>query len=98
MYLVRDVMQCKPGKVREMVNKFKDMSALAQTMGHRPFRLYTDVTGEPFWTVVAETEVDSVDDFFAMMEKVMAQEEARRIMSGYHDLVEKGRRELYRVE
>ena len=98
MYVVREVVQCKPGKVREMVNKFKDLSGIVQKLGYKPFRLYTDVSGEPFWTVVVETDVDSLDDFFAMHKKTMSQEEARRIMSGYHDLVERGQREIYKAE
>ena len=98
MYVVREVVQCKPGKVREMVNKFKDLSGIVQKLGYKPFRLYTDVSGEPFWTVVVETDVDSLDDFFAMHKTTMSQEEARRIMSGYHDLVEQGRREIYKAE
>lgn len=98
MYVVREIMQCKPGKVREMVNKFKSLSGVMKAMGFTPFRLLTDVSGEPFWTVVAETEVEKIDDFVAMEGKVMANEDARRAMAGYHDLVERGRREIYRRE
>jgi len=98
MYVIREIMQCKPGKVREMVNKFKSLSTVMQAMGFTPFRLLTDVSGEPFWTVVAETDVNSLDDFIAMEGKVMANEEARRAMGGYHDLVERGRREIYKRE
>jgi hypothetical protein len=98
MYVVREVMQCKPGKVREMVNKFKSLSGVMQAMGVTPFRLLTDVSGEPFWTVVAEMEVERIDDFVAMEGKVMANEDARRAMAGYHDLVERGRREIYKKE
>jgi heme-degrading monooxygenase HmoA len=98
MYVVREVMRCKPGKVRDMVNKFKGLSGVMHKMGLKGFRVLTDVSGEQFWTVVAETEFDSLDDFVAMEEKVMANEEARKIMGGYHDLVEKGRREIYKAE
>ena len=98
MYVVREIMQCKPGKVREMVNKFKSLSGVMQAMGFAPFRVLTDVSGEPFWTVVAEIEVESLDGFVAMEGKVMANEDARRAMGGYHDLIERGRREIYRME
>jgi hypothetical protein len=98
MYAIREVMHCKPGKVRDMVNKFKSMNVLMQKMGYKPFSIFTDVSGVPFWTVVAVTEVDSLEQFFESMEKGMANEEARRIMTGYHDLVDSGRREIYRVE
>jgi hypothetical protein len=98
MYVIRDIMECKPGKVRDMVKKFKSVNALLSKMGMKPFRILTDVSGEPFWSVVAEIEAETVDAFFAMMEKTSTSDEARQIMSGYHDLVQKGRREIYKVE
>ena len=61
-------------------------------------RLLTDVTGEPFWTIVAEANVEKIEDFFAMEETLMANESLSRTMADYHDLVEDGRREIYRVE
>jgi hypothetical protein len=98
MYIVRDIMHCKPGKVRELVNRFKALSALGSKSGVKPFRIMTDVSGGPFWTVVAEIEVESLDGFFKEMETMAAQDEAKRIMAGYHDLVESGGREFYKVE
>ena len=98
MYVVREVMQCKPGKVRDMVTRFKNLSDVIEKMGYRRFRVFTDVSGKPFWTVVAETEADSLDAFFAMEQKTMANEEARKIMAGYHDSVDGGHREIYRAE
>jgi hypothetical protein len=98
MYIIYEVMQCKPGKVRDMVQRFKSLNQLAPRLGLKPSRILTDVSGGPFWTVVGITEVESLDGFFASMEKAFADEEARRIMAGYHDLVLSGRREIYKVE
>jgi len=98
MYLVREIVQCKPGKVRQMLGKFKVISSTLHNMGHDPFRLLTDVTGEPFWTLVAEISVEHLDDFFAMEEKLMTHEAIRQAMADYHDLVASGRREIYRIE
>jgi hypothetical protein len=98
MYVVSEIMQCKPGKVRDMVKKFKSLNDLAPKLGLKPFRILTDVSGEPFWTVVAITEVESLDEFFGTMDKAMANEEARTILAGYHDLVVSGRREIYKTE
>jgi hypothetical protein len=67
-------------------------------MGQEPLRLLTDVTGEPFWTIVAEANVETIDDFFAFEQKLMANDALRKTMADYHDLVESGRREIYRVE
>ena len=98
MYVIREIVNCKPGKVREMVEKFRGISTVMKDMGHEPLRLFTDVTGEPFWTIVAEMEVEKIDDFFAMEEMLMANETLRTTMSDYHELVQRGRREIYRVE
>jgi hypothetical protein len=98
MYVIREVLHCRPGKVRPMVEKFRAISHALKELGHEPMRLLTDVTGEPFWTIVAEVSVARIDDFFAVEQKLMANESLRTTMADYHDLVESGRREIYRVE
>ncbi len=98
MYVIREVLHCKPGKVRQMVEKFRAISNALEEMGQQPLRLLTDVTGEPFWTIVAEAEVERIDDFFTVEQKLMANETLRKVMADYHDLVESGRREIYRIE
>ena len=98
MYVIREVLHCKPGKVRQMVEKFKAISTAVKDMGHEPIRLLTDVTGEPFWTIVAEAKVEKIDDFFAIEQTLMANESLRDTMADYHQLVENGRREIYRIE
>lgn len=98
MVMIREVLYCKPGKVRDLLNGFKRVNAIMQKMGFKPFRLFTDMSGERFWTLVAEHEAETVDAFLQMEGKVMADKDAQQAMAGYHDLVEQGRRELYRVE
>jgi hypothetical protein len=98
MYVIREVLHCKPGKVRQMVDKFRAISHALEEMGHEPMRLLTDVTGEPFWTIVAEAKVEKIDDFFGMERTLMSNEALQKTMSDYHALVESGRREIYRVE
>ena len=98
MYVIREVLHCKPGKVRQMVDKFRDISKVMKDMGQEPLRLLTDVSGEPFWTIVAEAKVEKIDDFFTLEQRLMANETLRQTMADYHDLVERGRREIYRLE
>jgi hypothetical protein len=98
MYVVREIVNCKPGKVAQMVEKFNAIAPVMREMGHEPFRVLTDVTGGPFWTVVAETAVEKIDDFFAMERTLTTNEAVRKTLSGYHDLVTSGRREIYRLE
>jgi hypothetical protein len=98
MYLVREVLNCRPGKVGELKKKFKALSAVVERLGYKPFRLLTDVSGPPFWTLVAETEAESFNSFLEMEAKAMADAEAQKAIAGYHDLVESGRREIFRIE
>jgi len=102
MLLIREIMYCKPGKVRPMVEKFQAMNALADKAGMPRMRVMTDFCGERYWTLVAEMEVESVDAFERMMQGIGQGEEAmkamERIMTDYHDLVDHGRREIYKIE
>ena len=98
MYVIREVVNCKPGKVRQMVQKFTTISMVMKEMGHEPLRVLTDVAGDPFWTIIAEARVEHIDDFFALEQKLMANEALRTAMADYHDLVSGGRREVYRIE
>jgi hypothetical protein len=98
MYVIREVLNCKPGKVRPMVEKFSQISKALKEMGHEPMRILTDVTGEPYWTVIAEAKVGKIDDFFAIEQTLTANETIRKTMADYHELVASGRREIYRIE
>ena len=102
MMLVREVFYCKPGKVRPMVEKFLKMSSINEQAGFGKMRIMTDFAGEHYWTVVAEVEVPSMNDFEEMMAgKGMTPDLVKQmepIMEGYHDLVDHGRREIYKIE
>jgi hypothetical protein len=102
MLLVREIMYCKPGKVRPLVEKFIAMSKLGEKQGWGKMRIMTDFTAERFWTVVAQFEVanmQALEEMFSgqgQTEEDM--KEMENIMKGYHDLVDRGRREIYKIE
>jgi len=98
MLLIREILNCKPGKVRPMIEKFVAMSKIMEKHGMSKMRVYSDVGAEQYWTVVAEFEVPSLDQFMAMDDKHPAMKEMEPLMKGYHDFVERGRREIYKVE
>lgn len=102
MLLIREVFYCKPGKVRPMVDKFLQMSDINERAGLGKMRIMTDFAGERYWTIVAEMEVASMQEFEEMMAgKGMTEEvmkEMEPIMKGYHELVDHGRREIYKIE
>jgi len=64
MLLVREIMYCKPGKVRPLVEKFLAMERMMEGGGQ------------------------SSEDM----------KEFENLMKGYHELVEYGRREVYKIE
>jgi hypothetical protein len=98
MFKVREVVNCKPGKVGELVKKFKAVGAVMEEMQLVPYRIYTDVAGEHFWTLVLEREYENLDDISAEESRVMADERVGSAMDGYHELVAGGRREILKAE
>jgi hypothetical protein len=102
MYVIREIMYCKPGKVRALVDKFKALSALGANIGMPPMRIMTDFSAERYWTLVAEMEVADLGKFEEMMRMPQGTAEDSKkfeeVMSGYHDLVVKGKREIYKLE
>lgn len=98
MLLIRDIFYCKPGKVRPMVEKFLAMAKLSEAKGMGKMRISTDVSAERYWTVVSEMEAASLEAFMAMGQGSEDLKEFDQIMKGYHDLVDHGRREIYKIE
>ncbi len=102
MLLIREIFYCKPGQVRPMVEKFLAMAKLNEKMGLAKMRVMTDFCAERYWTIVSEFEVPSMQAFEEMMtgqgQNAEAMKEFESIMKGYHDFVEHGRREIYKIE
>ena len=102
MFLIRDIMYCKPGKVRPMVEKFLAMATLSEKVGMPRMRVMTDFCAERYWTLVSEMEVADLGEFERMMSSPAGSEDDMKqfeeIMKGYHDLVVQGKREIYKIE
>ena len=102
MLLVREIMYAKPGKVRPLVEKFTTMSKMMEKAGMGKFRVMTDLCAERYWTIVAEMEVANLKAFDEMMsgqgQNAEDMKKMEEVMKGYHDLVESGRREIYKIE
>ena len=103
MLLIREIMYCKPGKVRPMVEKFLAMSKLSEKIGMPRMRVMTDFAAERYWTIVAEMEVADLESFERMMAEppqgsAEDMKQFEEIMKGYHDLVDHGKREIYKIE
>jgi hypothetical protein len=102
MFLIRDIMYCKPGNVRAMVEKFVAMSKLGERLGMPRMRVMTDFCAERYWTAVAEMEVSDLQAYEQMLSSPQGSAEDvkqfEEVMKGYHDLVDSGKREIYKIE
>jgi len=99
MFVVREIMHCKPGKVGELIKRFKQMEPIMKESGFTtPPKVMTDVSGEPFWTVVWEQETPTLEEYLNVSRQAMGDPRMQKIMEGYHDFVVSGKREIYKVE
>src|SRR5262245_25175720 len=98
MLLIREVFFCKPGQVKPLVEKFKAMNKVMERMNIGKARILTDLSAERYWTLVAEFPVKSMGDFEKMMSDPATGKEFEVVMKGYHEFVESGRREIYKIE
>ena len=102
MYLIREVMHCKPGKVRPLIDKFKNMNTIGAKYKMPKMRIMTDFCAEQYWTAIAEMEVPSIEEFEKGMSNPQGSPDdlkaMEKAMDGYHDLVISGRREIYKIE
>jgi hypothetical protein len=81
-----------------MVEKFLALAKLMEKMGFGSMRVTTDISAERYWTVVAESEVPSLEKHAEMARQSMQMKEFQEAMQGYHDLIDQGRREIYMIE
>ncbi|MGQ0650105.1 MAG: hypothetical protein ACT4P7_21350, partial [Gemmatimonadaceae bacterium] len=74
------------------------MAKLSEKAGWGKMRVMTDVAGENYWTLVSEMEAESMDAFMSMDMTSPEAKEMEKLMQGYHELVDHGRREIYKIE
>jgi hypothetical protein len=98
VFLIREVMHCRPGKAGEIVKRFKQIDPIMKELGFRPQRVLTDMSGERYWTVVSEQEVETLEQYLEGTRTAMGDARAQKIMDGYHDFVDHGRREIFKIE
>ncbi len=97
MLLIRDVFHCKPGKSRQLAEMFKKtIPSMEKLDGFRNPRVLLDFVAG-YWTVVLESEVDSLERFESHMTAFGSRPELREALAGYMDLVVGGEREIYKI-
>ena len=99
MILVRTEMQCKWGRVQEVVDTFKAMSARFDTQDViKRTRILTDLSGR-FDTVIVESEIESIDAYFALLNAAFADPELQAQQAAIQDHAQQsGSRAFYTIE
>lgn len=98
MILVRDIFQAKYGKGDELVQLFKQIYKLMEQEDMAgDAMLMTDLSG-PFFTVVTERKVESLEAFFTGMREGFSRPEFGEWFAKTTPLIESGRREFYTIE
>jgi hypothetical protein len=98
MFMSREVFHCKPGQAKEIVKMFTELAPTFKEFGITDVRVYTDISGERYWTVVVEQEVASIDQLAEISRRTMTDPKVAATFKGYHEHVQDGRRELYHRE
>lgn len=97
MYLVRDIFRCKPGHSKTVAEKFKSgLPIMEKLAGFKSGRILVDYVAG-YWTVVLETEVESLEHFERQMKEYSESPEIREALKGYMDQIEGGHREIFRI-
>ena len=98
MLLIRDVFRCKPGQAKVLIEQFKKAIPLMMegTGTEGKFRILVDYMAT-YWTVVIESEVESLAEFEKRMSEMQPGEEAQKAMEGYMDNVDSGYREVFKI-
>lgn len=97
MLVIQERFRCKPGKAKELVEKFKKSNELMEkATGRSMGRVLVDVVAN-YWTVIIEHEAESMAELEKEMTQRVEVEGVDKAMEGYMDLVEGGRREIFRI-
>jgi hypothetical protein len=97
MYVIHDSFRCKPGQSRALADKLKkNIEVMEKVGGFRAARVLIDAVAQ-YWTVILEMEVEDLATYEKNMNDHGSRPEFREAMKGYMDLVETGRREIYKV-
>ncbi len=94
MIIVRDIFQAKYGKGSDLAAHFKETQNWS--IQYAP-RILTDMSG-PFFTVVTETEFESLAEFELKSGEIFSTPEFSEWFGRMTELVESGRREFYNIE
>ena len=96
MIIVHDIFICKPGNASKLAKLFKEVMADSTEV----VNIMTDMTGQ-YNRVVMVSKYENLSAYEKSWEKYQQQsEEMKKMMEkmkGYHDIYQRGSREIYQV-
>lgn len=96
MIVVRDIFQIEPDQMKLAKELLKQEREIGKRLGHAVARVLTDLTGE-YYTLVMESEFNSLAEYEAALKKVLADPEWQRHYPQFRKLIRGGRREIFTV-
>ncbi len=96
MIVVRDVFQLKFGKMRDAQQLWQEGRQFSRNNGNVGQRVMTDLVGD-YYTLVMEQSYNSLSDYEKAMQNTMGSDEWRNWYKKFTDLVESGKREIFKV-
>lgn len=99
MIVVRDIFQVKFGKAQDAISAIKQGTTLMKKLNGNgnEWRLLTDMAGGNFYTLVMESNFESLSEYEGTVAKIMANQEWKSWYQKFVPLAESGRREILNV-
>lgn len=100
MILVRDIFQVQFGKIKEVINLWKeglDMEKMVGGGAMRSARILTDLAGPSYYTLVLESTFESLSDFENSFKSAMSSLEMRKWYQNVVPLTVSGYREIFTI-
>ena len=96
MIVSRTVFRLKFGKAKEAIELIHEAKKISGEQGFKFGRAFADITG-PSYTIVLETEAESLTDFENQLNKVFSNDEWKKWYQKFMPLIESSHRDLYKV-
>ena len=96
MIVVRNTFSIHPGRMKDAIALAREGRALVERLGFPVPRLTVDIATD-FYTLVLETEFSSLADFETRLPQNFANHEWQAWYATFTELVDGGRREIFRV-
>jgi hypothetical protein len=99
MIVSRDVFQVKFGEAQKAISVWKEGLDLFKKLGvkNNNWRMLTDFAGDNFYTLILESEYDSLADYEETMGKIMGNGDWKKWYQKFLPLADSGRREILKV-